>query len=136
MLVESDLFLSATSLAMLKAPDSMLVSRYLPTMDGTGVKLDQSGQVEKMILAAHRKGATDHLHKTVNCYSFSLATWQRYATELERWIDAGRLDDYYEAVLAELIDSDQVHFRGCDISDHDWGEIDTPEDLRRLESKL
>ena len=52
---------------------------------------------------------------------------------LDRRIAAGRVDDYYETVFAELTAEDSLNFRAVVFDADDWYEIDTVMDLRAAE---
>ena len=138
LLVESDIYLSPGVLAPLREPDQILVAPYTPEMDGTGITVGADGKAKEMVIRAHlaRPDSLGEMHKTVNFYSFSKETWASYKTALDRWVAEGRLDQYYEAVLAELINAGAVTMQGVDIGPDGWAEVDDVEDLRQLEAKL
>jgi choline kinase len=138
LLVESDIYLSPGVLGPLAKEDQILVAPYTPEMDGTGITIGAGGLAEEMVIRAHlaRPETLSEMHKTVNFYSFSEATWTLYREALDRWVAEGRLDQYYEAVLAELINTGAVHMTGADIGPDGWAEVDDAQDLQRLESKL
>ena len=138
LLVESDIYLSPGVLSPLAEEDQILVAPYTPEMDGTGISMGAEGQAEEMVIRAHlaRPETLGEMHKTVNFYSFSEATWALYREALDRWVAEGRLDQYYEAVLAELINNGTVRMQGADVGPRGWAEVDDVQDLQRLESKL
>ena len=137
-LVESDIYLRPEVLAPLREPDQILVAPYTAEMDGTGITIGADGQAEEMVIRAHlaRPDSLSSMHKTVNFYSFSQATWEVYRGALAKWVDQGRLDQYYEAVLAELINSQAISMQAADIGPEGWAEVDDAEDLARLEARL
>jgi choline kinase len=139
MLLESDIVCDTSVLAPLVEPDRMTVSRYTADMDGTGVVVADDGGVAQMVLRAHETASSrlSSLHKTVNFYSFGEATWRdSYEPALRRWIQGGRVNDYYEAALAELINRGEVAMRAVDASDMRWAEIDDRDDLARAERRF
>ncbi len=138
LLVESDIYLAPEVLAPLHEPDRILVAPYTPQMDGTGITMDQKGHVAEMVIRAHQSRANSlgTMHKTVNFYSFSETTWGPYRAALNRWVAKGRLDQYYEAVLAELINDGVVQMKGVDVGLEGWAEVDNADDLRHLERQL
>lgn len=138
LLVESDIYLSPGVLEPLRKPDQILVAPYTSEMDGTGITMGDDGKTEEMVIRAHlaRPDSLSSMYKTVNFYSFSKDTWKHYKAALDRWVQEGRLDQYYEAVLAELINDGTVTMNGADIGPKGWAEVDDVEDLRRLERKL
>lgn len=138
LLVESDIYLQPDALAPLADEDRLLVAPYTPDMDGTGIVMDARGRAREMIIRAHiaRPESLGEMHKTVNFYSFSASTWARYRAELDLWVEEGRLDQYYEAVLAELINRGDVEMQAVDIGLTGWAEVDDKEDLARLEARI
>jgi choline kinase len=137
-LVESDIYVRPELLTDLSVPDRMLVAPYMPTMDGTGIILDAKGFADEMIIRAHlaRPDFLEKMYKTVNFYSFSEATWKTYGEALDRWVREGRLDQYYEAVLADLIKRGEVLIQGVNVGIEGWAEIDDIQDLAALEFRL
>ena len=131
LLIESDLVFDAVLLEDMLEPDRIAVSRMLPWMNGTTVALDQWRNVTRF----HAGGQTspDELYKTVNMYSFSLPSWQRVSTLLEQYISAGRVDEYYETVFAEMVAAGDLSFEAVFFDNECWYEIDTLEDLREAE---
>jgi choline kinase len=128
MLLESDLIFDASLIRGLLLPDRIAVSRMLPWMNGTTVTMDCSGRV-----ASFRKcRATltgDDEYKTVNIYSFSRSTWRRVFSSLDRAIRDGRVSEYYEVVLKEMVAEGSLSLE-CVLFDADyWYEVDTMGDL-------
>lgn len=138
LLVESDIYLSPSVLEPLRTPDRILVAPYTAEMDGTGIAIDREGIASEMVIRAHlaRPDGLAEMYKTVNLYSFSDVTWQHYRAALDRWVAGGRLDQYYEAVLAELINSKAVTMHGADVGPDNWAEVDDRNDLAALEERL
>jgi choline kinase len=56
---------------------------------------------------------------------------ERLFKGLARAVELGRSDLYYEDIYSELISKGELRAEAVDVSDLDWVEIDTPEDLRR-----
>lgn len=137
-LVESDIYMDPDLLAPLAQEDTMLVAPYTPSMDGTGIVMDEHNIVREMVIRAHlhRSGELGGMHKTVNFYSFSQATWQLYQRRLDEWVQAERLDEYYEAALAELINAGTIQMHGADVGLEGWAEVDDAQDLAALEARL
>ena len=128
LLVESDLIFDASLIEGLLVPDRIAVSRRLPWMNGTTIIMDRSGRV-----ASFRDGRAAHSgddeYKTVNIYSLSRSTWRRVLPRLERAISDGRVNDYYEAVFAEMVADGKLSL-DCVVFDSDrWYEVDTMGDL-------
>jgi NDP-sugar pyrophosphorylase family protein len=135
MLLESDVHVEPSVVAAVAVPDRMAVAAYTPVMTGTGVRVGVDGRVREMILGAHR-GDTRGVAKTVNFTSFSPAVWAAYERRVAVWIAAGRTGEYYEAVLAELVNAGQVAMMAADVTDHRWWEIDDVNDLRVAEAMV
>jgi choline kinase len=131
LLIESDLVFDAILLEDMLEPGRIAVSRMLPWMNGTRVALDQWRNVMRF----HVGGQTspDELYKTVNMYSFSRTSWQRVVTRLEQYISAGRVNEYYETVFAEMVAAGDLSFEAVFFDNERWYEIDTFEDLQEAE---
>ena len=128
LLMESDLIFDASLIEGLLHPDRIAVSRMLPWMNGTTITMDCTGHV-----ASFRNGraalASDDEYKTVNLYSFSRSTWRRIFSRLDRTITDGRLNEYYEVVLKEMVAEGSLSLE-CVVFDSDyWYEVDTMGDL-------
>jgi choline kinase len=138
LLVESDIYLTKKVLEPLREVDQILVAPYTAEMDGTGITIGEGGVAEEMVIRAHLARPDDlpKMHKTVNFYSFSIDTWSAYREALNRWVAEGQLDQYYEAVLAELINNKTVEMQGADVGLDGWAEVDDAKDLAALEAKL
>jgi choline kinase len=144
LLVESDLIFEAALLEGLLVPDKIAVSRVLPWMNGTTIKMNSSGQVASFNCdpAAHRAPAVrnvlaaslrDCAYKTVNICSLSSATWNRVLPRLERAIADGRANEYYEVVFAEMVADGSLSFECVIFDPNRWYEVDKLEDLRGAE---
>jgi NDP-sugar pyrophosphorylase family protein len=137
LLIESDLIFEASLLEELLIPDRIAVSRILPWMNGTTIAMDSSGDVAFF----HKTPTTpelpkvrvvrlrDSAYKTVNICSLSRATWSRVLPRLEQAIADGRVNEYYEAVFAEMVDDGSLSFECVLFDPNQWYEVDTLEDL-------
>ena len=113
-------------------PDSIAVSHILPWMNGSTVMINRSRRLLKLNVGHHEiPGMSEY--KTVNIYSFSLPTWRLFEEQLERHISAGRVNDYYETVLAEMIADGSLSLRPVFFNPDRWYEIDTLSDLHESE---
>jgi choline kinase len=132
LLLESDLVFDTSLLQNMLWPDKIAVSHILPWMNGTTVTIDSSGWIKAFHIGPGEvpKKMT---YKTVNIYSFSLASWKRVEGRLERHISEGKLKAYYEVVLAELIAEGALSLQAVFFDPNRWYEIDTMEDLRQTE---
>ena len=104
-------------------------------MNGTTVALNS----EKRIDAFHMdreipKGASRY--KTVNIYSLSLESWKKVEKTLGRYIEENRLDEYYEAVFAEMVTDNTLSFDAVFFDAGQWYEIDTKKDLEEAEKLI
>ena len=127
MLLESDLVFETSMLDDMLQPDTVAVSNILPWMNGTNVELDANGAVTSFNLS---HGSDDvPRYKTVNIYTFSAQNWKATASRLDQYISAGRTNDYYEAVFAEMIPEGTVRFEAVFFDENKWYEIDTVNDL-------
>ncbi len=133
LLVESDLVFEEGMLDDMLQADRMAVSSMLPWMNGTTVELGSQGQV-----TAFRKGDDIHgdarQYKTVNIYSISLDSWNRIEERLSRYVSAGMLGEYYEAVFAEMVAAGTLSFDAVFFDADLWYEIDTRANLRVAEN--
>jgi len=132
LLLECDLIFDSALLSQMLVPDRLAVSRILPWMNGTTVSLDDSDRVVRFHLNGHQP-ADQLIHKTVNMYSFSRSSWRRITERLERYISAGQVNGYYEAVFAEMVAEGTLSFDAVFFDDQRWYEIDTLEDLHEAE---
>ena len=127
LLLESDLVFESRLLGLMRRSNRIAVARLRSNMHGTTVSLDDSGRV-----LSFRVGAADGTrlaYKTVNLYSLSLPVWQEVSRRLEQRIAAGRVDDYYEVVFAEMAAERSLPLQAVHFDAGRWCEIDTPDDL-------
>ncbi|HIA35831.1 MAG TPA: phosphocholine cytidylyltransferase family protein [Flavobacteriales bacterium] len=137
LLIESDLVFEAPLLEKMLIPDTIAVSQILPWMNGTTITTDHfaTDRVASINLGANIN-ANGNTYKTVNIYGFSLETWKRIYKHLDIWIEAGRINDYYEALFSEMVGNGSLHLQ-CVYFDMDrWYEIDTTDDLHNCEMLL
>ncbi len=134
LLIESDLIFDPHLLEDMLLPDRIAVSHKLPWMNGTTVTTD--GLPPHRVTAFHidsRQNSNVKTYKTVNICSLSLAAWQRISKRLDAYISAGRVNDYYESVFAEMTDNGCLTFQSVFFDTARWYEIDTPDDLCKCE---
>lgn len=138
LLLEGDLvFENALLEDVLASGDSdvAVVDQYRTTMDGT-VILAQDGLAEAMVLKANQGHDFDYrlALKTVNIYKFSHNTLSDLVIpELGNFVSEKRTDQYYEAVLADLIRRGRLDLSVLHVESRKWAEIDTVEDLHEAE---
>ena len=130
LLLECDLFFKERALWNMLAPNKVAVSNIRPWMKGTTVDVNDDREITSFRVG-HQAEPFDF--KTVNIYSFSMATWNAMRLRLDQRIRAGDVDDYYEVVLSEMVAAGDRSFEAVDFSQHDWYEIDDLDDLRAAE---
>jgi NDP-sugar pyrophosphorylase family protein len=113
-------------------PDKMAVAHKQPWMTGSTVSLDPFQQITDFRVG-HSEVPDDSRYKTVNIYSLSLSSWRRVAERLDRRISAGKVNDYYEAVFAEMVTDGSLSFEPVFFDDGRWFEVDTLADMREAE---
>lgn len=138
-LLEADLVYDAGVVRELMehpAENVALVDTFTEHLNGTSVTEDPSetDRVHRMILGKHQGEGFDRSTalKTVNLYKLSgemLRT--HYLPAVEQWVASDRTDQYYEAVLADLVNEGIVPLHLLRTGEHRWFEVDTPEDLER-----
>jgi len=131
LLIESDLVFDPSLLADMLYPDRIAVARMQPWLNGSTVTIDPSNRVDAFHTSP--KGKTRDRYKTVNIYSLSLAAWHRVIQELDRYILAGRVNDYYEAVFRKMVAEEKLSFKAIFFDHKPWYEIDTMADLASAE---
>ena len=131
-LFESDLVLNSTLLDEMVFPDRMAVALMKPWLNGTTVSVNEANMVTKF-----QEGTTDSYsdirYKTVNIYSFSLLSWHAVVKNLNRYIDEGFINCYYETVFSEMVDNNSLAFDSVSFDHKPWYEIDTLKDLAKAE---
>ncbi len=132
LLVEGDLIFDVTLLDNMVYPDRIAISEILPWMNGTTVSINSSFQIKDF----HKDTCTEFVkmkYKTVNIYSFSLASWDAIIKKLDQYISANKVNDYYEIVFAEMVAEGILKLRAINFDTNFWYEVDTIEDLREAE---
>ena len=130
-LIESDLVFEASMLEPMLVPDRIAVSNILPWMNGTMVELNAN----KAVKAFHVSHDVDdeRRYKTVNICSLSSQSWQRVIARLDRYIEDGRVNEYYETVFADMVADGSLEFDAVLFNENKWYEIDAMEDLHQAE---
>jgi len=112
----------------------------LPWMNGTTVTMDASGFVrcfndasgsDENSTGPSRVGGIQY--KTVNISSLSKATWKLVLPRLEQAIAEGRVNDYYEAIFAEMVADGSLSFECVLFDSNRWYEVDRLEDVQGAE---
>ena len=132
LLIESDIVFDVSLLDDMLCPDRIAVARMQPKMNGSTVTLDQFQYVKKFHSGA--AGPLDEIrYKTVNIYSLSLFSWLDIRERLDKYISAGRVNNYYEAVFAEMVADGNLSLQAVFFDSNPWYEIDTIADLAEAE---
>ncbi len=132
LLVESDLVFVGSLLDDMRYPDRIAVASMRPWMNGSTVTVNTSRRVKRF--HSGTAGPLDEIrYKTVNIYSFSLASWQRIRDRLDRHISLGSVNNYYETVFAELVADGSLSLQAISFDGKPWYEIDTLVDLEEAE---
>lgn len=117
-------------------PSLALVSKYESWMDGTVVKLDKDGVIEKFIPGtefSYEECAS--YYKTVNVYKFSKDfSRTHYVPFLEAYCKALGKNEYYEQVLRVITLLDKPEIKALPLTGESWYEIDDVQDLDIAES--
>jgi len=134
LLIESDLVFDASLLEKMLVPDTIAVSQLSSWMNGTTITMDKfvTGLVSSINLGTHLNENGSTL-KTVNIYGLSLESWKRICKRLDSWISAGKVNDYYEAVLSEMVADGSLKLQCIQFDMDRWYEIDTADDLYNCE---
>ena len=132
LLVECDLVFDASLLGDMLHPNKIAVSQRRPWMNGTTVTADPFGRVTTVQIGGSAL-ADDFSYKTVNVCSLSLPSWQRVTERLNRRVLAGRVNEYYEAVFADMVADGSLSLDAVFFDPDCWYEIDTLGDLREAE---
>lgn len=133
LLIESDLVFESELLGDLLRPDKIAVSTLEPSMNGSTVTVDRFQRVCGFQLGG-RTAMGGLQYKTVNICSLSLRSWRQVIQRLSQHVDAGRVDEYYESVFAELVADGFLSFQAVIFDPELWCEIDTLEDLDKAET--
>lgn len=131
LLVESDLVFDAPMLRNMFHPDKIAISSIRPWMNGTTVAVGPG----KRVTAFHVGGGAGDKprFKTVNAYSLSPPSWDGVVKRLDHYIGDGRVNEYYEAVFAEMVADGALSFEAVFFDPDHWYEIDTMADLDEAE---
>jgi len=132
LLLECDLVFEPFLLEDMLLPDKMAVARVQPWMMGSTVSLDPFQRITDFRVG-HSEVPDDSRYKTVNIYSLSLPSWRRVTKRLDRHISAGKVNDYYEAVFAEMVTDGSLSFEPVFFDEGRWYEVDTLADLHEAE---
>lgn len=132
LLVESDVVFEVSLLEDMLQPNKIAISTMEQWMDGTTVTVGPFQQISAFQIGeCITFGAV--VHKTVNMYSFTVASWARVAERLSEHVTAGRVNEYYETVFAEMVADGSLALEAVVFDSGRWYEVDTLEDLHQAE---
>jgi L-glutamine-phosphate cytidylyltransferase len=133
LLLESDIVFDESLLNAMLYPDRIAVAKMKTWMNGTCVTINKSQQVKVFYAGSKAKSFGETRYKTVNIYSISLTSWRRIIKLLDKRIAAGKVNDYYETVFAEMVADGSLSFKNVSFDAKPWYEIDTIADLAKAE---
>lgn len=132
LLIESDLVFDSSLLKEMLYPDRIAVASIQPWLNGSTVTIDKSRRVDAF--HSDTSGTSPRTkYKTVNIYSFSLSSWYQIVSVLNEYIQAGRVNDYYEVIFREMVAQKSLSLKAISFDAKPWYEIDTIEDLASAE---
>jgi choline kinase len=130
-LVESDLVFEDSMLEPMLTPDRIAISNTLPWMNGTVVELNTDKSVKAFRISHNVDDAPQY--KTVNIYSLSLQSWHKVSERLDRYVEDGRVNEYYETVFADMVADGSLELDAVFFDENKWYEIDCVKDLHQAE---
>jgi histidinol-phosphate/aromatic aminotransferase/cobyric acid decarboxylase-like protein/NDP-sugar pyrophosphorylase family protein len=99
------------------------VAPYRPGMTGTVVALDADQRVVQMVDVRTEPPAFDFPHKTASVYLLRRPfLGDEFVPGLERFLEEGRVTDFYEAILADTVRQGRLNLRA--VVCERWREID------------
>ncbi len=132
MLIESDLVFDPSLLTKMIYPNRIAIARMKPWLNGSTVTLNSSDKVDAF--HSDEKSRPDEIrYKTVNIYSLSVSSWYRVIEKLNQYIQAGRVNDYYETVFQQMVAEKSLSLQAVHFDHKPWYEVDTIEDLASAE---
>ncbi len=136
MLIESDIVLDPKSIAHFTEPDKIALDYFDSELhNGTTAIVSDNGYLKNLFIKQNPPQVVT-LYKTVNIYSFSEQTWKLLFREISSFVENGHLNSFYEKAILNLLDEDCFRLKMVDFSDYWWDEIDTIDDLNRVELVL
>ncbi len=139
LLIESDLIFRYELIeGVLKTghPNIAVTDAFSDGMDGT-VVFENNGIINSMVLKANQSKKFDYSYarKTVNIYRFDHnVVSNMLIPNLDKFVQLGRVNEFYESVLADLVTSKKLVLCSHEVGNQPWFEIDNLQDLERAES--
>ncbi|MCC5935333.1 MAG: phosphocholine cytidylyltransferase family protein [Balneolales bacterium] len=136
LLLEGDLIFDSKVLSAFKTQSAIALDTYNPAIhSGTTASVGLSGWLDSLYFRPELP-ETGTVYKTVNIYSFEPEFAEHLFYTLNRFIEQGRTQIYYEYAIDEVLKKYGQKLRMVDFSDVFWDEIDSETDLRRVEENL
>ena len=102
LLIESDLLFEPALLRGIQQPNKIAVSALHPWMDGSTVTVDDLLNVREFQID-DENNSNGLRYKTVNICSLSHQSWRQVVGRLQRYVVAGRVNEFYERVFADMV---------------------------------
>lgn len=117
------------------AKNVAVVDGFRPPMNGTVVlpSATNEGWAQRMVLGKDQGEDFPYAKalKTVNLYKLSRELLaDHFVPALDQAVRGERTGDYYEAVLAQLVDAGETELAFSHVESNRWAEVDDEEDLR------
>ncbi|MBI9103841.1 MAG: phosphocholine cytidylyltransferase family protein [Spirochaetales bacterium] len=132
LLIESDLVFDNTLLSDMLYPDRIAAALLQPWMNGTCVTVNKKNMVNAFLSDTTELLGVNK-YKTVNIYTLSLKSWVKILKILNKYISAGKVNDYYEKVFADMVIDGNLDFEKVSFDHKPWYEIDNQKDLAQAE---
>ena len=116
-------------------PNIAVTDKFQNGMDGT-VVFEKDGIINSMVLKANQSKAFDYSNarKTVNIYRFDrIVVSNMLIPQLTKFVQLGRVNEFYESVLADMITGKKLVICSHEVGDQPWFEIDNLQDLKQAE---
>lgn len=117
------------------AENVAVVDGFRPPMNGTVIlpSPTREGWAQRMVLGKDQGEGFPHAKslKTVNLYKLGADLLKRaFVPALDAAVRGERTGDYYEAVLAQLVDEGATELAFSHVDAYRWAEVDDEQDLR------
>ncbi len=134
LLLEADVFFERLLLDRMllhKNCSVAAVARYQPWMSGTAVDLDEDGNIAELGEGCRQGPDFDYskVLKTINIYLLHHDFLsEQFVPRLEASIGAGNVNQYYETILHETVNTKRHRMKALACDDIKWYEIDDEND--------
>lgn len=136
LLLEGDLIFDGSIIQAFLEESSIALDHYDPDIhSGTTATVNRHGFLHSLYFRPELPDSKP-VYKTVNIYSFEADFAEHLFYTLNRFIEQGRTQIYYEHAIDEVIKKYGHKLKLIDFSDVFWDEIDSETDLKRVKQKL